>query len=131
MANTVMSVGTADGDTICQSKAEIAEIIKRGAALPEGDEIWISSNEERYPCLSILMKGRNACVHYFENDQGDAWQSCGDFNGEVTFLASSEEWTAPGNVIIPLEKAIHCMEEFWETLERPKGIKWEALWEEG
>ncbi len=61
----------------------------------------------------------------------DAWQSCGDFDEEVTFLAGSMEWTAPEYVIIPLEKAIRSMEEFWDTLERPKGIEWEALWEEG
>lgn len=34
-------------------------------------------------------------------------------------------------VIIPLEKAIRSMEKFWDTLDRPKGIEWEALWEEG
>lgn len=126
-----MNVGTTKGDLLCRTKAEIAEIIKQGAALPQGDEIWISSNEKPYPQLSILVKGQYACVHYFEDDEGHAWQSCGDFDREVTFLAGGMEWTAPEYVIIPLEKAISSMDEFWDTLERSKGIEWEALWEEG
>jgi hypothetical protein len=129
----ILSVSTTDGNIICRSKAEIAEIIKQGAALPQGDEIWVSSNEKPYPCLSILVNGKCACVHYFKNDEGEVWQSCGDFNKEVTFFAGEgdKEWTAPEYVIVPLEKAISCMEEFCDTLERPNCIQWEALWEEG
>lgn len=127
----IMSVSTTNGDIICKSKAEMVEIIKNGAALPNGDEIWVSSNEKAYPCLSILIKGKYACLHYFKNDQGDVWQSRGDFNKEVTFLEGDREWTAPEYVIVSLEKAINCMEEFWDTLKRPKGIEWEALCEEG
>mgnify|MGYP002510243418 CR=1 FL=1 len=130
--NTLMSATTTTkGDILCKSKAEMAEIIKQGAALPQGDEIWMNSSENMYPCLSVLVKGQYACVHYFENDEGRAWQSCGDFDREVTFLAGCEAWEAPDYVIIPLEKAVDCMEEFWDTLERPKCIQWEALWEEG
>ena len=129
----ILNVSTGNGDIVCQSKAEIAEMIKQGAALPQGDEIWVSANENSYPCLSVLVKGKYACVHYFKNDEGDVWQSCGDFNKEVTFLAGEGdgEWTAPGYVIVPLEKAISCMEEFCDTLECPNCIEWEALWEEG
>ena len=130
--NTLMSATTTTkGDILCKSKAEMAEIIKQGAALPQGDEIWMNSSENMYPCLSVLVKGQYACVHYFENDEGRAWQSCGDFDREVTFLAGCEAWEAPDYVIISLEKAVDCMEEFWDTLERPKCIQWEALWEEG
>ena len=118
------------GDKICQSKAEIIEIINQGAVLPQGDEIWISSTEEEYPCLSILVKDKYACVHYFENEEGNVWQSDGDFNEEVTFLAGGEEWAAPEYTIIPIETAINCMEEFCDTLKRPECIRWEALWEE-
>ncbi len=126
----IMSVSTTNDNILCQSKAEMVEIIKQGAALPQGDEIWVSSKEKPYPCLSILMKDQYTCVHYFENDEGNVWQSCGDFNKEVIFLAGGEGWTAPEYVIVPLEKAICCMEEFWDTLERPTCIEWEALWEE-
>lgn len=127
----MMRVSTINSDIIGQSKANVVQMIKQSAALPQGDEIWVSSYQESYPCLSILIKGKYACVHYFQNEEGDVWQSCGNFNKEVVFLADGEKWTAPEYTIIPLEKAIDCIEEFWDTLERPKGIKWEALWEEG
>lgn len=126
----MMMASTANGDRICQSKAELIEMIKHSAVLPQGDELWLSSNENPYPCLSLLVKGNYACVHYFSNDEGDVWQSCGDFDEEVTFLAGSEAWTAPEYVIVTLEKAIQCVEEFWESSERPQVIEWEALWEE-
>lgn len=122
-----MYVSSTKGDRICQSKAEINGIIKKGAALPQGDEIWVSNSGEEYPCLSVLIKGRYACVHYFENDEGDVWQSDGDFDEEVLFLAGGEEWTAPGYTIIPVETAINCIEEFCDTMKRPECIRWEAL----
>lgn len=124
-------VSSTKGTKICQIKDEIIEIIKQGSALPQGDEIWLSSGGEEYPCLSILIKGKYACVHYFENDEGDVWQSDGDFNEEEIFLAGDEEWTAPEYTIIPIETAINCMEEFCDTMKRPECIRWEALWEEG
>lgn len=130
-SETCMRVSTTNGENLCQSKAEITELIKRGATLPDGDELWISSEETEYPCLAILAKGGYACVHYFQNEDGEVWQSCGDCDEEVTFLAGGEAWTAPEYVIIPLEKVIYCMEEFWNTQERPASIEWEALWEEG
>lgn len=118
-------------DKICQNKAEIIKIIKQGAALPQGDEVWISNGGEDYPCLTILAKDKYTCIHYFENDEGSVWQSNGDFNEEVVFLAGGEEWTAPEYTIIPIETAMNCMEEFCDTLKRPECIRWEALWEEG
>ena len=125
-----MHVISTKGDRICQSITEIIEIIEHGTTLPQGDEIWISG-KENYPCLSILIKGKYACLHYFENDEGDVWQSNGNFNEEVVFLAANEEWTAPEYTIIPIEIVINCMEEFCDTLKRPECIRWEALWEEG
>lgn len=122
-----MCVSTVNGDTICKSKAEIIGMIKQGAALSQGDEIWMSSSKNPYPCLSMLIKGEYACMHFFENGEGDIWQSCGDFDREVTFLAGGEAWKAPAYTVLPLEKAIDCMAEFWDTLERPQGIEWTAL----
>lgn len=34
------------------------------------------------------------------------------------------ERTPPKYVIIPFEKAIHCMEEFYDTFERQKVSSW-------
>lgn len=122
-----MCVSTGKGDVICESKAEIAEIVKQGAALPHGDEMWVSREGEQYPCLSILVKGEYACVHYFEDEEGDVWQSLGEFEEGITFLAGGEAWEAPADVIIPIEKALDCMEEFCDTKKRPKCIRWGEL----
>ncbi|MCX4379033.1 MAG: Imm1 family immunity protein [Lachnospiraceae bacterium] len=118
----------AKGDLTCSSKEEIIKILTEGAALQRGDEIWISNNGEVYPCLNILVKNKNACVHYFK-DEGEVQQSCGDdFDAEdVVFLAGNEEWAAPGYTIISFNQAIKCMEEFFDTLECPKCIKWDDL----
>lgn len=121
-----MTISTSKGDITCHDKNEIAEIIKRSSTLPRGDEIWISGDDE-YPCLAIQVNGQYACVHYFENDEGDAWQSYGDFDKEVVFLAGGEEWTAPEDTIVSLEAALKCMEEYYDTLERPECIEWQEL----
>ena len=96
------------GDVICNSKEEIVEIIKSGSELPEGDEIWLGGDNE-YPCLTLLVKGQYACVHYFLNQDGDIWQSYSDFDKEVTFLADGDEWTAPEDTIVSLEDSLKCM----------------------
>lgn len=122
-----MCVSTEKGDVICKSKEEIAEIIKQGAALPHGGEMWISGEGEKYPCLSVLVKGEYACVHFFEDEEGDVWQSCGEFGEGVSFLAGGEAWDAPADVIIPMELALDAMEEFCDTMERPECICWQEL----
>lgn len=122
----IVSSTTSNCDIICNSKEKIAEIIKYGATLPKGDDIWIGGEEE-YPCLSILVKGAYACVHYFLNQNGDVWQSYSNFDKEVTFLAGEDEWTAPEDTIVPLEMAIKCMEEFFNSMKRPECIEWQEL----
>lgn len=123
-----MIVSTSKGDTICNSKEEIAEIIKCNSAFSGGDEIWIGGDDE-YPCLSILVNGQYACIHYFEEEGGDMWQSYSDYDEEVTFLegAGDREWTAPEDTIVSLEDALKCMEEFYDTMERPECIEWQEL----
>lgn len=122
-----MKVSTYKGDVTCTSKKEIFEIMKQGAALEKGDEIWISGDDEEYPCLNILVKGKCACAHFFE-EEGDTVQSCGDdFEDDVVFLAGGEEWTAPDYTIISFKQAVKCMEEFFDTMECPECIEWDEL----
>jgi len=115
-----------NNNAICSSKKEIADIIIRGSLLPNGDEIWIGG-DDKYPCLTILVKGQYACVHYFLNQNGDIWQSYSNFDQKVTFLANDEEWTAPEDTIVPLEVALKCTEEFFDSMKRPKCIEWQEL----
>lgn len=91
----------------------------------EPEEIWINGKEE-YPCLSILVKGNYACLHYFECE-GNMWQSFGKHTEEITFLAGGIPWEAPANTVIPVEDAVLCMEAFFNTMQRPDCIEWQEL----
>lgn len=61
-----MHMSTNAGDFPPQTKQEIAEQIRKSAALPL-DEIWISG-QTKYPCLAILVNGADACLTYFETE---------------------------------------------------------------
>lgn len=112
------------GNVECNNVEQIENIIRQAALLPI-DEIWISGNSE-YPCLSILVNGYLACIHYFEQE-GIMWQSYGNYQKEINFLAGGEEWCAPADTVVSLESAINCMIEFCSDMRQPKCIKWQKL----
>lgn len=120
----IMNLGSIKGDFKYETKEEIAEHIKQSSVLPF-DDIWISGEKE-YPCLAILINGDYACVHYFE-EEGVIWQSYGDFSKEMIFLAGGEEWEAPADTIVSIKSAVSCMEEFFDSMGKPKCIEWRKL----
>lgn len=119
-----MNLATTEGDFRYDTKEEIAEHMRRSSALPL-DDIWISG-EDKYPCLAILINGSLACVNYFE-EEGEMWQSYGNYPNDVRFIAGGEEWEAPADTVVSLEDAISCMEEFFDTPKRPECIEWQEL----
>lgn len=123
-----MVVSTNQIETECNHIEEIEQIIRRSADLHLPlDDIWISG-EEKYPCLSILVNGEYACVHYFANENGEVWQSFGNLQREIIFKAGGEEWEAPADTILSLEMAIECMKEFCsKRFRRPECIEWQEL----
>lgn len=92
------------------------------------EEIWIS-NGKKYPCIVIHLNNNLAAVSYFSKDENEAdWTSVGNHNSEVVFLAGGEEWNAPANSIISIDKAIECVKEFaMNENEKPTAIKWQQL----
>lgn len=120
--NKIMTVSTRHGDIVCHSKNEVKKLIESSS----DDDIWISIDTE-YPCLAILINGQYACIHYFEDENGTAFQSHGDLKKQITFIAGGTEWTAPPEAVVTLEKAVKCMEEFCDTLKRPDCIEWQEL----
>ena len=120
----MMNLGSMEGDFQYATKEEIAGHIRRSAALPF-DDIWLGGGSE-YPCLAILVNGDKACVHYFEAD-GVMWQSYGDCPEGTVFLAGGEEWKAPADTVVSIERAICCAEEFFESENRPECIAWQKL----
>lgn len=118
----MMNVVTNNGDKSCETVQEIIDILINNSY----DDIWISGEEE-YPCLAVLTNGSLACVHYFLNDTGNMWQSAGDYDKDVMFITGGEESEMPADSIITLEKAIECVKEFRDTLEKPDCIEWREL----
>jgi len=118
----IINVSTGQGDILCRDKSEVKRIILNST----NDDIWISIGKE-YPCLAVLVNGKYACIHYFENENGTMFQSCGNLNKQVTFVAGGTEWTSPPEAVINLETAVKCTEEFCDTLKRPKCIDWHEL----
>ena len=114
-----INISTVHGDKVCRSKSEVEKIILNSL----NDDIWLNIGSE-YPCLAILVNGKYACVHYFENNNGVSFQSVGDINKEITFIAGGTEWTAPPEAVVTLGDAVMCAEFFIDTLSRPECIEW-------
>ncbi|MCM1315325.1 MAG: hypothetical protein NC244_08170 [Alistipes senegalensis] len=117
-----INVSTVHGDKICRCKSEVKKIILNIL----NDDIWISIGKD-YPCLAILINGKYACIHYFEDENGTAFQSVGDVNKEITFIAGGTEWTAPPEAVVTLDEAVICAESFINKLSRPECIEWTEL----
>lgn len=121
-----MNIASNSGDHEFQTKEEAADFIRKSAS-NSYDDIWIYGEEE-YPCLAMLVNGDLACVHYFLNDQGDMWQSVGTCEEEVAFGVYNEApGNMPGECVISLDEAIACMNQFFDTLQRPDCIEWREL----
>ena len=122
-----MQISASQGNITCYSTEKIVQMIHQSAASVRlTDDIWISSTSE-YPCLCIMVNGDYACIHYFADGNGTMWQSFSVFQKEIVFLAGGEEWSASADTIVPLEKAIQCVEAFCSDLNRPACIEWQAL----
>lgn len=117
----LMTVSTKNRDILCKRKSEIKKIILNST----DDDIWIS--EHKYPCLAVLVRGKYACIHYFENKNGKMFQSAGGIGTETTFTAGGTEWTAPPESVITIETAVKCVDEFCDTLKRPACIEWAEI----
>lgn len=117
-----ITVSTVNGDTVFRSKSAVEKIVMNSS----NDDIWISTGK-KYPCLAILINGKYACIHYFEDENGTAFQSVGDVNKEITFIAGGTKWTAPPEAVVTLDEAIMCAEIFFDTLSRPECIEWTEI----
>lgn len=108
------------------SLQEIIELVKNNKGL---EEIWVSKDSKKYPCLAIQLNNDLACVSYFPKDEKEInWTSLGNYDKETIFLSGGEEWLAPANAIITIEQTIECLTEFYKNRkDKPKSIKWQKL----
>jgi len=82
------------------------------------------------PCtLSILVKGRQAVVNYFSEDNEEIFASIGDLGREDDFRwqIGGNDYSVAGYQILSIEKALQCASAFFHTQEKPSCIEWEEL----
>ncbi len=120
-----MKIVSNNGDFEISSKEQIAALVRKSAENPF-DEIWVCHQEE-YPCLGILINGQYAMVDYFTDEGGEMWQSSGCLEENVEFQCGGDVSEMPGSEVIPLDQAIKCIEEFFDSPERPGCIEWNEL----
>lgn len=115
------------GTIQCITISEYEEQIKKCIKYNPGNEIWCSCAEDPddYPRLAILVRGENAVVNYFSDDE--MFASVGDLSkdGEVEFENSQYEVAA--YQVIPSMAALECALQFFHSQERPSYIEWEEL----
>lgn len=122
-----MHAANNQGDFEYRTKEALEEMIRESARNPY-DDIWLNETSAEYPCLAILVNGSYACVHYFLNDCGAAWQSAGSCGQDIAFSVNGEApQPMPGDCVVSLEDAIACMKSFFDTNERPACIAWREL----
>lgn len=120
-----MKIANNNGDFEISAKEEIETFVRESAENPF-DELWVW-REEEYPCLGILINGQYAVVDYFQEEDGDMWQSSGCLEENVEFRCGGDVSEMPGSEVIPLEKAIACIKEFFDSPARPECIEWNEL----
>ena len=93
-----MFISSNTGSFQCDSFEEYKN--KLETCFQEENEIWCSKTEEnKYPCLSVLVKDSQAVVNYFETeDGGEMLVSFGDEDAEglVLFCGGDTGVRSPG-----------------------------------
>ena len=77
----------------------------------------------------ILVKGRQAVVNYFSEDNEEIFASIGDLGWEDDFRwqIGGNDYSVAGYQILSIEKALQCASAFFHTQEKPSCIEWEEL----
>lgn len=123
-----MYIVSNSGDFECNSIEEYKNILTR--CFKNEDEIWISMHtDEEFPCLSILTGEIGATVTYFSENNEEQYVSAGNQEDEGLEKFLGGQYEVERCQIISYEEAIECAMEFFETLQRPNNIEWDALFE--
>ncbi len=99
----------------------------------EVNEFWIYG-QDRYPCLSIMVNGEYAYMHFFPEHKQPGFQPIGmntDLpEGEISIFYTNtvdEEIEIINDFVIPFSTAVTAAKEFFTTLEIPKCVEWFEL----
>jgi hypothetical protein len=100
------------------------------------NDFWISRDNSEYPILTLMVKDDCACVHYFPEDGNPGFVSIGsnvnleNDGATIFYVTDEEEMSVANNLVIPIKLAMGAANEFFDSPEQPKCIKWFNLAEE-
>jgi hypothetical protein len=95
---------------------------------------WLSRDANKYPVLSILVKGDLASVHYFPKERHPGFTPVGKIEGlkpggTTTFFLDtiSQKQEVLNDAIVPFTAALTAAKEFLFSKELPQSIEWLEL----
>ena len=106
--------------------ADLAEVL--AYRIGGGNHFEVAVTASAYPMLDVLVQDQYAVVHYWSREgiAGDqAVSTLTDDPAEVEF--SHSDVLVPGSVVIDVETANACVQQFAETLSRPTVVEWAEL----
>lgn len=118
----------------CETFEDAEKLIRECAAKPLA---WLSfCYDKKYPSLDIDINGELTALTYFNDEESRynggepcMWAAMGNHNGKVEFLKCKGKETQlyNGDEIVPLEKAIECVKQFFENGELPDCVEWDRI----
>jgi hypothetical protein len=94
------------------------------------NEFWIAG-PERFPALTVLVRGAQANVHYFprENHPGFISENGTSSRWKVTFYTGSptQEIQVGAEFVVTLHEATKAALEFFESGSLPPSLRWTEL----
>lgn len=96
---------------------------------------WITRGDDKFPMLSVLIRGELATLQYFRKDRDAGLASVGQKpttlkENVIAFPISqnsADDLLIQSDSLISVEKAIKAVREFFESGEVPKSVEWLEL----
>lgn len=112
---------------------DVVAELQRRRTQDQAAEYLISEVCRGFPYLNILVRGENACVHYFPEEGQSPFLSQGpEWTGNGTFVFDFGQGHVPMEIadsaLVALDDAIATLKAFWEEpSELPPTIEWLEL----
>ena len=124
-----MFVSSHKGTALCVTFLEYRKYMEESIHYNSGNEIWCSSHEgpEDFPCLAILVKGDEAVVNYFSENNAEMFASLGDTTKDGIAQFQNGQYEVMAYQVISSLSALECALQFFHSQEKPSCIEWEEL----
>jgi hypothetical protein len=124
-----MKIRTFRDNGSAETLAELRILLKARYQIHYGS-FWLYHPDG--PEMGLMVNDEEAYVHYFPGDGSAGYRPIGttpdDWEDTVEFLADNYEVTPiPRAMVVPLQKAMAVIEEFFAASALPKTLQWERL----